>query len=480
MRTLIQGGYVVGFDGKVHEIIKDGVVVFNGNLVEFVGKQYSQSVDKRIDATGCLVSPGFIDTHFHSGINASDYILNDSTKSDFFAANYLAHGGPTREGAHAAHLKDVDVGQRFSLIHVLKSGVTTTFEIGGPGGEPERYVDMVNQVGIRCATGPSYKNVSFFHDRAGRLEYDWDDERGSKGLKTAVDFATKFNGACNGRMTTMLFPGHVDSCTPRLLKDTKKAAKETGVRVQIHATINLFEFHTVMQRERCTPIELLHKIGFLDPEVSLSHCIFISGHSWLAYPYGDDLKIIADSGASVAYSPLKYLKLGITMESFDRYRQAGINMGIGTDTFPKDILSDMRYAALASRVADKSFLAGHPRDVFNAATLGGASMLGRDDLGRLQKGAKADITIVNLKDLAFGAVRDPMRSLMETAVSRDVRTVIVDGETLVDKGKYLRLNEEELLEKVQAKGEQVWDSVPKWHWTGKGIDEVVPPSFRMK
>jgi 5-methylthioadenosine/S-adenosylhomocysteine deaminase len=480
MRTLIQGGYVVGFDGTEHEIIKDGVVVFDGNQIEYVGKQYPQPVDKKIEAKGCLVSPGFIDTHFHSGINASDYILNDSTKTDFFASNYLAHGGPTREGAHAAHLKDVDVGQRFSLIHVLKGGVTTTFDIGGPGREPERYVDMVDQVGIRCGTGPSYKNVSFFHDRAGRLEYDWDDERGSKGLKAAVDFAKKFAGAGNGRMITMLFPGHVDSCTPELLKKTRIAAREIRVRVQIHATINLFEFHTVMQRERCTPIELLHKIGFLDPEVSLSHCIFISGHSWLAYPYGDDLKIIADSGAAVAYSPLKYLKLGIVMESFDKYLKAGINMGIGTDTFPKDILSDMRYAALASRLAEKSFLAGHPRDVFNAATLGGAKMLGRDDLGRLQKGAKADIAIVNLRDIAFGAVRDPIRSLVETAVSRDVRTVIVDGETLVDNGKYLRLNEEELLEKVQAKGEQVWDSVPKWHWTEKSIDEVVPPAFKTR
>jgi cytosine/adenosine deaminase-related metal-dependent hydrolase len=155
-------------------------------------------------------------------------------------------------------------------------------------------------------------------------------------------------------------------------------------------------------------------------------------------------------------------------------------MGIGTDTYPKDIISDMRYAALASRVADKSFLAGHPRDVYNAITLGGAEMLGRDDLGRLQKGAKADIAIINLRDIAFGAVRDPIRSLMETAVSRDVRTVIVDGETLVDGGKYLRLNEEELLQRVQVKGEQVWDSVPRWHWTGKLIDDVVPLSFKMK
>jgi 5-methylthioadenosine/S-adenosylhomocysteine deaminase len=480
MKTLIQGGYVVGFNGTEHEILKDGVVVFDGDRITAVGKEYNQPVDKKINAEGCLVSPGFIDTHFHSGINASDYILNDSTKVDFFAANYLAHGGPTRQGAHAAHLKDVDVGQRFSLIHVLKSGVTTTMEIGGPGNNHEPYVAMVDEVGIRAYTGPGYKNVNFFHDGEGRLEYDWSEERGREGLKNAVAFARKYDGACKGRINAMLFPGHVDSCTPELLKETRKASKDLGVRVQIHATINLFEFHTVLQRQRCTPIELLRRIGFLDPGVSLSHCIFIASHSWLVYPYSDDLRIIADSGASVAYSPLKYLKLGILMESFDKYRKAGINMGIGTDTFPKDILSDLRYAALASRVADRSFISGHPRDVFNAVTLGGANMLGRDDLGRLARGAKADIAIINLRDIAFGAVRDPIRSLVETAVSRDVRTVIVDGETLVDDGRYLRLNEEELLDKVQAKGEQVWDSLPKWHWTGKGIDEIVPPAFLIK
>ena len=480
MKTLIHGGYVVGFDGKEHEVIRDGVVVYQNDTIEFVGKEYAQPVDRRINAEGCLVSPGFIDTHFHSGINASDYLLNDASKTDYFAANYLSHGAPTREGAHAAHLKDIDVGQRFSLIHLLKSGVTTTLEIGGPGANPEAYVAMLDEVGIRCYTGPSYKNVNFFQDRQGRLEYDWDDARGSEGLKRAVEFARRYQDACNGRVNAMLFPGHVDSCTPALLNETKKAAQEIGVRIQIHATINLFEFHTVMQRERCTPIELLRRLDFLAPEVSLSHCIFVSGHSWLAYPYGDDLKIIADSGASVAYSPLKYLKLGIVMESFDRYLNAGINMGIGTDTFPKDILSDMRYAALASRVAEKSFMAGHPRDVFNAITLGGAKIVGRDDLGKLAKGAKADIAIVSLRDIAFGAIRDPIRSLMETAVSRDVRTVIVDGETLVDGGKYLRLNEEELLSKVQAKGEQVWESVPQWHWTGKGVDDVVQPAFKMR
>jgi cytosine/adenosine deaminase-related metal-dependent hydrolase len=480
MKTLIQGGYVVAFYGEQHEIIRDGVVIFDGDRISYIGKEYSEPVDKKIDAKGCLISPGFIDAHFHSGINASDYLLNEPDKPDFFASNYLSHGAPTREGAKYSHLKDIDVGQRFSLIHVLKSGTTTTLDIGGPGGNPEKYIEMVDQTGIRCYTGPSFKNVSFFHDRKGRLEYDWNDERGDEGLKKAAAFAKKFNGACNGRIGTMLFPGHVDTCTPELLNESRKAARDLGVRVQIHAAINLIEFHTVMRQHRCTPVELLHRIGFLDAEVSLSHCVFLNGHSWTAYPYGDDLKIIADSGASVAHSPLKYLKLGIAMESFDRYLKAGINMGIGTDTFPKDIISDMRYAALVSRLAEKSFIAGHPRDVFNAATLGGAKLIGRDDLGRLHKGSKADITIVNLKDIAFGAVHDPIKALVETAVSRDVRTVIVDGEILVDNGKYLRLNEDELLDKVQAKGEEVWASVPKWHWTGKNVDDVLPPAFKMR
>lgn len=480
MKTLIQGGYVVGFNGKEHEVIKDGVVVLENDRVVHVGKQYGDRVDRRIDARGCLVSPGFIDTHFHSGSNASDYILNEPDKPDFFASNYLAHGAPIREGAKDAHLKDVDVGQRFSLVHLLKSGVTTTLEIGGPGADPERYVEMIGDLGIRCYTGPSYKNVDFYHDREGRLEYDWDDERGSAGLKRAVGFVKKYHGACGGRIQAMLFPGHVDSCTPELLKETRKAARDLGVRVQIHAAINLIEFHTVMRRYRCTPVELLDRIGFLDPEVSLSHCVFLTGHSWTAYPYGDDLKRIADAGASVAHSPLKYLKIGVAMESFDRYLRAGINIGIGTDTFPKDIISDMRYAALVSRLAEKSFIAGHPRDVFNAATLGGAKLIGRDDLGRLAKGAKADIAIINLRNIAFGAVRDPVKALVETAVSRDVRTVLVDGEVLVDQGKCLRVNEEELIERLQSRAEEIWAGMPKWHWTGKGVDEVLPPAFKIK
>jgi cytosine/adenosine deaminase-related metal-dependent hydrolase len=206
----------------------------------------------------------------------------------------------------------------------------------------------------------------------------------------------------------------------------------------------------------------------------------MNGHSWTAYPYGDDLKILADTGTSVSYCPLKYLIMGIVMESFDRYIGAGVNLSLGTDTYPKDMLSEMRYAAVASKVAEKRFTAGHPRDVFNAATLGGARLLGRDDLGRLARGAKADIIAVNLKDIALGAVRDPIRTLVESGTSRDVQMVVVDGDVLVEKGRYLRTDERALLDNLQSRAEQIWRTVPSWHWTGKDVDDLIPPSFKIR
>jgi 5-methylthioadenosine/S-adenosylhomocysteine deaminase len=479
MKTLVRGAYVVGFDGRQHHIIRNGVVVYENDRVHYVGKDYGDPVDKMIDAPGCLVSPGFINTHIHSGSNAGDYLLTETDKLDFFASNYLAHTAPLRGKAIPHHLEDLDVAVRFSLIHCLQGGATTVIDVGGPEKGPQDYVNLVGEVGIRCVTGLRHRDADFCFDGNGRLDYVWSEEKGKERFDKAVEFAKRFNGACNGRITAMLFPGQVDTCAAETLRLTAKIASELGLRVQIHAAMNLIEFHTIMRQHRCSPVEFLHRTGILGPATSLSHCIFLNGHSWTAYPYGADLEMLADSGASVSYCPLKYLILGVIMESFDRYIQSGITLSLGTDTYPKDMISEMRYAALASRVAEKRFTAGHPRDVFNAATLGGAALLGRNDLGRLEKGAKADMVIVNLKKIAFGAVRDPIRAVIESGTSRDVQMVIVDGEVLVQDGKYLRTNEQELMEKLQLRAEEIWQAVPSWHWSGKKVDDLVPPSFEI-
>src|SRR5207244_11812859 len=114
------------------------------------------------------------------------------------------------------------------------------------------------------------------------------------------------------------------------------------------------------------------------------------------YAYGGDLKRLADAGVTVVHAPYKYAKLGIALESFERYRALGINLAIGTDTYPQDVVHEMRWAALMCRMAEGSFRVGRPGDVFDAATLGGSRLPGRDAPGRPTPGAKADLIVAHL------------------------------------------------------------------------------------
>ena len=480
MKTLIKGGYVVGFNGKTHEILKDGEVVFENDRISFVGFNYSGPADKTVDARGKLISPGFINGHIHPSSNAGDYFLNDPGKTDYFGSNYLTFMTPRQGAKSPAGLENLRVGGKFCLVQLVKSGCTTAF-IYGPGGPgADDFAAMIGEVGLRAFVSPAYRNVNFYYEENGALHYVWDDALGEKGLDQAASFIRKHQGSHHGRIQGMLFPRQPDTCTPGLLKRTKEVAKELSVPIQLHAAINLIEFHEILRKYGKTPIAFLHELGFLGPEVVLGHCIFLTGHTWTSLSRGDELKLIADGGASVAHCPLKYAKLGIAMESLDRYVARGVNVALGTDTYPLDMVHEMRVATLAARFAEKDYLAGSYRDVFNAATLGGARAVGREDLGRLCPGAKADLVILNLSKIEVGAVFDPIKALVEYGSGRDIETVVVDGTTLVEQGRFLGLDESKLLAQVQEEAERIWARSSEWVLGSRTADQISPWAFPLK
>jgi cytosine/adenosine deaminase-related metal-dependent hydrolase len=155
-------------------------------------------------------------------------------------------------------------------------------------------------------------------------------------------------------------------------------------------------------------------------------------------------------------------------------------VALGTDTFPQDLISEMRQASLMARFADGSYRVGKPRDVFDAATLGGARALGRDDIGRLAPGARADLLIVNLQSMQYGAVRDPIKSLVECGSAGDLETVVIDGRTLIDNGQSLVVDEAALLTQMQEAAERSWAAAPNWHWSGASVDEIAPMSYPVR
>lgn len=479
MRTLIQGGWVVGFDGVNHELLPNGVLVYEDNRVLHVGYSFNGNVDRTIQATGKLVSPGLINCHIHAGINAPHALLNDPTKTNYFAQNFLAYGARLPDAPRP--VTHVELESKFGLWSALRGGATTILDVGlRPPNAASAFTEMVGALGVRAYLGPQYGSANYVLDQDGRIDWQWDEGAGEAGLALAINYIREYNGAFNDRIRGMLYPAQLDTCTPELLQATKAAAAELGVGIQLHTAMNLVEFHKVLRERQVTPIEYLRDLAFLGSEVILGHCVFHNGHSWAHYPYGDDLKVVADSGASVAHAPYKYAKQGLALESFDRYRHMGINLCLGTDTFPEDMVSEMRLAALACRWAEGSFLAGKPRDVYSAATLGGAKALGRDDIGRLAPGAKADLLLVNLNQVHFGAVRDPIKSLVEAGSQKDVEMVVVDGETLLEDGRATRFDEAALLAQVQQAGEEYWATLPRWRAKSQTIDDVAPMSFRIK
>jgi 5-methylthioadenosine/S-adenosylhomocysteine deaminase len=165
------------------------------------------------------------------------------------------------------------------------------------------------------------------------------------------------------------------------------------------------------------------------------------------------------------------------MISFDRYRKAGVNVGLGTDTYPRDLVHEMRMASATNKLVDGNVLAAPAEAVFEAATLGGARALGRADLGRLAAGAKADLTIVDLSSPRIGVVRDPIRSLVQSATGEDVTTVIVDGRVVVEQGQVLGIDAAALRDECQRSAEAYWQAYGGWDPDGLTADQRFPPSL---
>jgi cytosine/adenosine deaminase-related metal-dependent hydrolase len=479
MRTLIQGGWVVGFDGQSHVLHRDGALVYEDDRIVWVGRggaaSFGGQVDRTVDARGKLIMPGLVNCHLHLGSNATHTFFLDETRADYFGSNFYAYAVGRRGTGDPREHDRTDVQQLYGLWSAIRGGATTVVDVGTRnGGEVAR---LAGEIGARVYIGPPFRSYTYAYDERGQIQWDPDEASGSAGLQRALAFAREHDGTHGGRVRCLLYPAQLDTCSPELLREARRAADESGLRISLHAAMNLVEFHRIVREHRKTPLELLQEIGFLGPDVLLGHCIFHAHHSWTHYPYTDDLGLLADTGTSIAHAPYKYAKMGIMLESLERYRQRGINVALGTDTYPQDLISEMRVAGMMCRFADGSFRVGKPKDVFDAATLGGARALGRDDLGRLAPGAKADLLVVSLQGMQFGAVRDPIKSLIECGSASDIETIIVDGRTLVEGGRSLVVDEAALLEKIQTAGERSWAAASAWHWSGASVEEIAPMSY---
>jgi cytosine/adenosine deaminase-related metal-dependent hydrolase len=471
-RTKIKASHIIAYDGAQHRYLKDGVVVYEGDTIIHVGKTFDGQIDHLIDATGKVVTPGFIDTHIHmAGSPLDKSFIEDHGKRNFYNSG-LFEMLPARGAAQDMEANHCCV--EFSLMELLHTGTTTALEMGPVH---EYTAEQAARFGFRAYIGPMYRSGRWLTRDGKSVQWVWDEETGNKNFERAVDWIEQNDGAHGGLVKGFLSPAQVDTCSEALLKRTREAANRLHVPIQIHASQSTIEFQEMVRRHGKSPIEWMHDIGFLGPDVILGHAIIITGTSWANYA-GDDLAIMGGVGCSVAHAPWVFARRGIAMESFHRYQQAGVNMTLGTDTAPQSMIEAMRWASVISKIMDRQTEIATAADVFNAATLGGAKAIGRDDLGRICKGAKADLVIWEGESIWMTPLRDPIKNIVFNAQAADVKTVIVNGKTVMQDGVIPAAPDiKELTRRLQAAGERMWPNIPKGDWNEREADELSPQSF---
>ena len=491
MRTRINASWVVGHANGQHQLIRDGVVVYEGNTIVHVGKNFEGHIDKTIEAKGKLAAPGFIDTHVHSGHRASHRLITDTGRPMYYGQPFLEISVP-KEGkivkGDPRYLKHGDAGSEaafqlnatFTVAELLRNGVTTFVEYGSQLRVQDALLAEVQRLGTRAYLAPGYDCGRWVGDEQGRLKRVRDDAMGLKGLETALAWIEKNDGAAGGRVRGILVPREVETSSVELLERTRAAADELKLPIATHAAYSVLEFHDVVREHMKTPIELLHDLGLLRPTLNIGHGNFIADNPNLNYSAGRDLSLMGGARATISHCPINIVRRARTLDHWKKYQDAGVNMSIGSDTYPRDMVMNMRTASYMGKIMSHSYFAASAGDVFRAATLGGAISVGRDDLGRLAPGALADIILIDLSGrgtLRYGPVRDPVKSMVECGVGDDVDTVIVDGRICMEGGVIPGVDFSRLREEAQAAGEQVWDTLAEWDALGRSAEDACPWSY---
>ncbi len=472
---------VIWEDGQ-HKQMENGYLHIKNGVVEGLYQSLTQDTPFE-DLGNVAIIPGFVNLHTHP----SEVYGGKSYREDI--GNPLFYGSSLYDYADLVQLgtDSAEIQARLNLAELIKSGCTTALIFGGPNSKLE--AELAGELGIRAYVGAGIRagdaneEKSIWNSPDGySLKYSFDEAEGFKRLAEAADSIKEYKNAWNGRVKFLLAPTQSMTCTPEMLKETRRQADKLGVGITIHGAEDFMEFENAIRLYGKTPVELMAETGLLGEDLVIAHCICITGHTQINIS-GRDLALLGKSHSTVAHCPWALAKEGDLLQSFAKYQSAGVNMGIGTDTFPSDFIQEMRYAAAMGKIADKSTFAVSAKKIFDAATIGGAKAFGRTDIGRLALGAKADFSVIKLNNIEMSPVRDVAKNIIYSATRHSVERVYVDGECIMRDGKVKGADEDGLSAKLQELAEKAWKRTSINDRHARTIDELSPlicPAFKKK
>jgi 5-methylthioadenosine/S-adenosylhomocysteine deaminase len=431
---------VIAFADGRHHCIPAGVVAFEGDQVTYVGESLPANAARTIDATGKIVCPGFVNAHLHVTDTPFTRGYWEDMGRQGASPNYegLYRILPTVRGA--VSVEDELVAAECAFAELLLAGSTTVVELGfdaemmegGDIASTERMVEIAARMGVRTYFGPRYRSGYWSLGTGNKVQYHWYPDRGRQRFDDCVAFCRSADRSHDDMIRTMLAPGQIDTCDPDMLRETRVVADRIKVPIQLHAGQSPTEYRTIRDAHGCSTIAFLGSTGLLGEDFIIGHGMYLTEDGDVDHFPTAELAALVESRTTIVHLPWVKARQGAAMRSFGKFVRAGVRMGLGTDTYPFDIIQEMRCAATLSRVMDSSPVMTTSAQIFHAATVGGADALGRPDLGRLAPGAKADIILIDARSPHAVPLRDPIGFIVFSATGADVETVIVNGRAVVE------------------------------------------------
>ena len=431
MLTLIESARLVATLDDRRARVPDGSVLVRDEVIEAVGAgplEAKERIDRRIDARGKLVLPGLVNAHHHLPQTLTRNVPRVQEAPLF---RWLSELYEVWRGIDEAA---VDVAARVGLGELLLTGCTTTSDhlYLFPRGQ-ERLVDVeiaaAREMGIRFQ--PTRGSMSRGQTQGGLPPDDVVQDEETI-LADSRRLIREHHDPRPGAMTRIaLAPCSPFSVTDGLMRRTAELAREHGVRLHTHLAETLDEEAYCQQEYGCRPVEYLRRLGWLGPDVWLAHCVHLSA---------EEVSLFGETGTGVAHCPSSNFRLGSGIAPVRALLEAGVPVGLGVDgsasNDTSNMLAEARQALLAHRIGADPSRWITAEEALWMATRGGARCLGRDDIGSLEPGKRADLVLVDTRKLSYaGASSDLLAALVFSPFPAPVDTAMVNGKVVVEGGE---------------------------------------------
>ncbi len=421
------------------EILRDAGVAVKGNRIVAVGP--SADIDRMhpqlpaFDARGKAVMPGIVNAHTHVVL-----LVMRGTVEDMSSEVIYTYMSPISYAMTASEREAMGV---LGCIEALRCGTTTLVE---PFRHVVTYAGAMAKTGMRLWFSENCADALTLKIRHG--VYEFDQAWGETFLERQVALIEQFHDTHGGRVMCQVAAHAPDNCSPWMLGRLNDLRAKYGVRRTVHMAQSRAEVAQVQKYAGCTPAEYLDRHGWLGDDVVGAHWTFCTD---------SDIALLAKRGVHMAHCPANSSRKGPHTAPVAKILDAGVNVALGTDNMTEDMFQAMKIGSIVHRGSYGGGTKPHPQKLLDAATRNGARSLGvLDQIGSLEPGKKADITVIDLEDPCMTPQINLVSNLVHYGHQGIVDSVMVDGEFLMRDRRILCVDEKQALRNAQEATAGAW------------------------